>query len=101
MSPKNKIVPHTVITRLKDLVSCDLDGETVLMSVQSGKYYGLDEIGSRIWALIEQPRSLSDVCDILIGEFDVERETCKEDVLEFVNKLVKSNLVEVVDEAAE
>ena len=100
MTGKNTIGPETVIARSEELVSSDLNGETVLMSVQNGKYYGMDAIGSRIWALIEQPRSLLNVCEILLGEFDVDRERCERDVLKFINKLAKDNLVKVVDAAA-
>lgn len=99
MSEKNTIGPDTVVTRSEELVSSDLDGETVLMSVQNGKYYGLDEIGSRIWSLIEQPRSVSELCDILLGEFDVEREQCERDVFAFLNKLAEDDLMKVVDAA--
>jgi len=49
-----------------DLVSCDLEGETALMSVDQGKYYGLDPIGSRIWALLEQARPVVDLCALLL-----------------------------------
>jgi hypothetical protein len=100
MSRKNTILLDTVVTRGEELVSSDLDGETVLMSVQSGKYYGLDAIGSRIWALIEQPRSVSDICKILLGEFDVELEQCREDVLGFLYKLAEDNLLMVVNASA-
>jgi hypothetical protein len=88
----------TVVNRIEELVSSDLDGETVLMSVQNGKYYGLDAIGSRIWALIEKPQSVVDICEILLKEFDVSQEQCERDVLEFVNKLAEDSLVKVVDE---
>jgi len=100
MSGKNIISMNNVVARSEELVSSDLDGETVLMSVQNGKYYGLDEIGSRIWSLIEQPRFVSELCDILLGEFDVEREQCERDVSAFLNKLAEDDLMKVVDAAA-
>ncbi|MBW1829607.1 MAG: PqqD family protein, partial [Deltaproteobacteria bacterium] len=71
MDKKNLINLESVVVQVVDLVSSSLDEETVMMSVNSGKYYGLDEIGSRIWELIKQPRSVSDLCDILLGEFEV------------------------------
>jgi hypothetical protein len=97
MSGKNPVGPNTVIAQIEELVSSDLDGETVMMSVKNGKYYGMDAIGSRIWALIKQPRSVADVCNILLEEFDVDREQCERDVLSFLNKLAEDNLVKVVD----
>ena len=85
----------TVVFQRGDLYSGELDGEMVMMSVEHGKYYGLDEIGSRIWKLIEQPRSVSEICELLVAEFQVEREKCRQDVLDFLNKLAREDLVKV------
>ena len=100
MSGKNTIGPDTVVAQIEELVSSDLDGETVMMSVKNGKYYGMDAIGSRIWALIKQPRSVADVCNILLEEFDVRREQCERDVLDFLNNLAEDKLVRVVHAAS-
>jgi hypothetical protein len=97
MSGKNTIGPDTMVAQVEELVSSDLDGETVMMSVENGKYYGMDPIGSRIWALIKQPRSVSELCDILLTEFNVDRERCDRDVLDFLNELAKDNLVKIVN----
>jgi hypothetical protein len=86
------------IIRAGDLVSCDLDGETALMSVECGKYFGLNPIGTRIWTLIGQPRLVSELCSLILEEFEVEPSQCKHDVLAFLADLAKNNLVQVVDE---
>jgi hypothetical protein len=88
------------IIQADNLVACDLDGETALMSVEHGKYYGIDAIGSRIWALIEQPRLVSDLCVLLLKEFEVEPSQCEHDVLAFLSELAKDNLVKIVDAPA-
>ena len=76
METKVPISPNTIVTQTKELVSSDLDGETVLMSIETGKYYNMDPIGSRIWELIKDPMSVSQLIDILLGEFKVDREQC-------------------------
>jgi hypothetical protein len=88
---------NTCIMQATNLISCDLDGETALMSVEHGKYYGINPIGSRIWALIEQPRLISDLCACLLSEFEVESTQCENDVLAFLSELAKDNLVKIVD----
>ncbi|MDY6844625.1 MAG: lasso peptide biosynthesis PqqD family chaperone [Thermodesulfobacteriota bacterium] len=98
MSKKQKIESDTVVAQIKELVSSNLDGETVLMSVENGKYYGMDGIGSRIWELVASPRSISDVCNILIEEFEVDREKCERDVLDFLEDLRKQKLIKVINE---
>ena len=97
MSGKSPIRPDAVVAQIEELVSSDLDGETVMMSVENGKYYGMDAIGSRIWALIKEPCSVSELCNILLTEFKVDRERCEKDVLIFLNKLAEDNLVKVVN----
>jgi len=89
---------HNTIQRADDLVSCDLDGETALMSAVNGKYYGLNPVGSRIWSLLEQARLVADICAFLRQEFKVGSSQCQHDVLFFLNELARDNLVKVVDE---
>jgi hypothetical protein len=89
------ITETSVIARNTDHVSCDLDGETVLMSVETGKYYGMDPVASRIWELIETPASVAAICTQLTDEFDVAAARCREDVLDFVSALAEEGLVEV------
>ncbi|MDY7031662.1 MAG: lasso peptide biosynthesis PqqD family chaperone [Thermodesulfobacteriota bacterium] len=100
MSGKRGIDFNTVVTQVDRLISSDLDGETVMMSVENGKYYVIDSIGSRIWSILVSPHSVSDLCDILFEEFDVEKERCEHDVLDFINKLAEQNLIKVVDAEA-
>jgi hypothetical protein len=89
----------TIVVRAGDLVACDLDGETALMSVANGKYYGLDPIASRIWVLREEARPVTAMCGLLQEEFDVEPTQCEQDVLAFLNEMAQDNLIKVVDES--
>jgi hypothetical protein len=89
----------TIVRRADGLVSCDLDGETALMSVANGKYYGLDPIGSRIWVLLEEARPVAAMCALLVAEYDVELHQCQSDVLGFLNDLAQDNLIEITNEA--
>ena len=89
----------TLVTQGDKQVATELDNTIVMMSVEQGKYYGLDSVGSRIWNLLEQPRRIMEVCAIIQDEFAVERETCERDVLEFIDRLVAVNLLKVVNES--
>ena len=90
----------TVVTHGNEHIATEIDSRVVMMSVEQGKYYGLDSVGSRIWNLLEQPRRIMEVCAIIQDEFAVERETCERDVLEFIDRLVAVNLLRVVHESA-
>ena len=87
---------ESTVVQVADLLSTTLEGNTVLMSLEQGKYYGIDSIGSRIWEFISQPRAVADVCDRLMDEFEVAGEQLVQDVLAFLNDLQNENLVKVV-----
>ncbi len=90
-----EITIETVISQIEEIVASDIDGETVMMSVENGKYYGLDDIGSRIWELIERPVKVSDLNNTLIERYDIDRETCERDVLKFLNGLDDDRILAV------
>jgi hypothetical protein len=94
---KKEITTDTIISRIEEIVASDIDGETVMMSIENGKYYGLDDIGSRIWELIEKPIRVSDLIDTLLGRYEVDRKTCERDVLKFLNELNEDEIVQVND----
>ncbi|WP_028580041.1 PqqD family peptide modification chaperone [Desulfogranum japonicum] len=77
-----------------DVIYQELDGEMVLLDTKSGEYFGIDEIGSRIWALIEQGQTTKGIQSALLEEYDVDEETCSRHVGAFVNELQKAGLIE-------
>ena len=95
MADQLTLTSDAVIAQGDDQVSTVVDGETVLMNIGNGKYYQLDDIGSRVWALIENPTAVSAVCDQLVEEFEVERPTCEADVLQLVDRLLANQLIRV------
>ncbi|MEN9573669.1 MAG: hypothetical protein RL514_1524 [Verrucomicrobiota bacterium] len=90
----------STVSQSPELVSAKVEGETALMSILNGAYYGMDRTGSRIWALIERPRAVSAVVDQLLTEFSVARPTCEQHVLAFIQRLVDANLVQLSDAPA-
>lgn len=78
----------------KDILSHNLEGEAVLLSLHTGVYLGLDPVGTRIWNLIEQYQSLQDVLDVLVMEYDVPRDRCADDLLSLVREMQEHQLLE-------
>lgn len=66
-----------------------------MLSAERGAYLGLSAVGARIWELIEKPRDTEDVCAQLTGEFEVEPETCRAEVLQFLKELASNGAVEM------
>ena len=94
---KTTVALTTVVAQSPELVSTNIEGQTALLSILNGTYYGMDRVGSRVWALIERPRAVSAVVDQLLQEFAVERATCEQHVLDFLQKLADADLLLVTN----
>ena len=76
------------------VVSRDLEGESVLLNLASGVYFGLDPVGTRIWHLLNEPWSLPEILDALVDEFEVARGQCERDLLHFIGLLREKALID-------
>lgn len=83
----------TVVTQKKDIASADMDEEKVMMDLEKGKYFALNDIGSRIWELIGTPQTVGGIISKLLDEYDVDLETCRDNVLVFLNRLYYEELI--------
>jgi hypothetical protein len=84
------------LVRSDEPLTALVHGETVMFSAAQGAYYGLDEIGTRVWGLLERPSSIEELCAVLREEFDVDAETCHRDVAALVGELREADLVREV-----
>ena len=96
MSDKKNLDINSVVVQAQGLVTADMDGEKVMMVIEKGKYFGLDAIGTCIWELIQSPSTVKDLTDKLLEEFEIDRDTCQADVLEFLQKMHREGLVCIV-----
>jgi hypothetical protein len=87
----------STVLQAKDQVSCDLAGEATILSVKTGNYYGLDPVGARIWTLIQQPRTLQEIRDTLVKEYDVDAIRCEADLLSILQQLQAKGLIETME----
>lgn len=90
-----KITLTDTVVQSKNQLASTVNGEVVMMSVDQGRYFGLDKIGSRIWNLIAEPCTAGALCDRLTREFPVDRATCEADVLGFLDDLAARRLIDV------
>jgi hypothetical protein len=88
-----EITLQSTIRAVKDQVSCDLEGEAVILSLNEGIYYTLNSVGARIWNLIREPLQVGMVCDIIVKEFDVAADKCERDVLQVLGEMEKEGLI--------
>ncbi len=92
----NIINNQSIIQRSNKLVSSNMDGETVMMSIENGEYFGLNSVGSRMWELIENPIKVNTLIELLLDEFDVSREQCEAETMEFLNHLLEKKLLTII-----
>ena len=69
--------------------------EPVILDLASGTYFGLDPVGARIWQLMTEGRTLGEIRDTLLDEYDVTREALEADLLELAGKLVEQKLIAI------
>jgi hypothetical protein len=82
----------------QDQVSCDLSVEAAILNLKSGVYFGLNTVGASIWKLIQEPRTIKEIREALVDEYDVEPKRCEKDILELLQELSTHGLIEIVEE---
>ena len=83
------------VTFAETVFAQEVDGEMVLLDMESENYFGLDEVGTAIWQAMQEKETLKEVLDALLEQYEVETEMLENDLSDFVGKLVESGLVKV------
>jgi len=91
MNPQ--ISKTSIIVRAKDQVSCDLAGEAVILNIKSGIYYGLNPVGATIWDLIQEPRPVGFILDMLLEQYEVDPDRCEADLFALLEDLAAQELI--------
>jgi hypothetical protein len=78
-----------------DVLVSQLDGESVLLNLQSESYHGLNEVGTRFWELLTASESIRSAYEALLAEYAVDPETLRGDLIELVGALQEKGLVEL------
>jgi hypothetical protein len=87
------IVDSTIISRSPSVLTAEVDGEVVMMSIEQGQYFGLDDIGSDIWKRIEPPCSFAALIDGLAVDYDADRATILADVHSLLLRMAEQDVV--------
>jgi hypothetical protein len=96
-----KDAKNKTVKAVKDQVSCALDGGTVILHLGSGTYYGLNAVGSTIWNLIQEARTIAEIHDRLLQQYEADASECERDLLNVLDDLSKASLVEIRDARTE
>jgi hypothetical protein len=77
----------------EDVLFQELQGEAVLLNLKTGVYLGLNQVGTRIWQLLQEDGALKRVVDVMLQEYDVAQEKLQTDVLDLVGQMEKQGLL--------
>ncbi len=78
-----------------DVMFRELVDEAVILDLKSQRYYGLDLVGTRLWQLLTEHGRVDDVVEAMLGEFDVDEGTLRQDIGTFLGRLEEQGLVEL------
>lgn len=92
ISPKKQ--SDQIVQRTKDQVFRNLGANTVILNLSNNRYYELNDVGTRIWQILECPVSINAICDTLIEEYEVNPDTCIIEVLALLKEMEENNLIE-------
>ena len=93
----------SLATRLEpcdDVIFRDLEGESVLLDLKTGLYFGLNPVGTRIWHLMEEGRTPAQILETLLAEYEVPPEQCRRDLEQLLGALQQKSLVQVAKSAS-
>lgn len=91
---------QSVVVAASDQISCPLGDESAILNLKNSVYYGLDPVGAHVWKLLGEPKSVGELRDALLSEYDVEAGRCEQDLLELLEKMRREGLIEVRDVVA-
>jgi len=93
-----KLEEDRILSKIEEhIMTSEVDGEMVLMNVNSGEYFGLDEISSNIWRLIDGTRTFNNVISELLQLYEVDEATCKKDCRPLFARLIKIHFIKFKD----
>ena len=95
MTSTDRMDADTRVVAARDQVSAQLDGEAVILSLADGVYYGLDPVGASVWTLLEQPRTVAELRDAIVAEYDVDAPTAEADLRALLGEMAGRGLVEL------
>ena len=83
------------ITISKEALSQEVNGETVILDLNSESYFGLDEVGTRIWQLLQEHGDVQKAFDVMLDEFDVEEDQLENDMSALLDEMLEKGLLHI------
>jgi hypothetical protein len=99
MEAEKKISLETTVIATKEQASADLGGGAAILNLKNGVYYSLDSVGACIWDFIQEQRTVREVREMLLEEYDVDADRCERDLFALLSQLAENDLIDIDDAA--
>ncbi|MGH9771606.1 MAG: PqqD family protein [Candidatus Acidiferrales bacterium] len=87
---------QSIVVATSEQVSCQLGEESVILHLKNSVYYGMNPVGASVWKLLQQQRSVAELRDAVLDEYEVEAERCERDLLTLLEEMRNKGLIQVV-----
>ena len=84
------------VVRTEGLITADLEDDFVMMNTEAEAFYGLDKVGRTIWLMLDSPRRVSDLCDVMLERYHGTRSQVEADVLDYLIELDEEGIIKLV-----
>ncbi len=92
-----KLTLESTVSKSEELIQASLEESIALMSIENGRYYGLENVAKNIWLQLETPKQIQDIVKELQQQYEVEKDLCQSETLQFLETLWGKKMIEVVD----
>ena len=86
---------QTVVAATREQVSCALGEESAILNLKNSVYYGTNPVAASVWKMLQQPRSVEELRNALLDEYEVEAKQCEQDLLALLDKMLSEGLIDV------
>jgi Coenzyme PQQ synthesis protein D (PqqD) len=90
-----KALGALVVAATPAQISQNLNGEEVILHLDHGQYYGLTEVGTHVWQMIQEPKTVTEIKQNILKIYDVSDEVCEKDLLQLLQDLLDHELIEI------
>ena len=96
---KKQVSVDSTVVASDGQVSSDFGEEVAILDFKAGVYYGLDDVGARVWQLVQEPKKVREIRNALLEEYEVEPDRCERDLIALLRSLAGDQLIEIKNEA--
>jgi len=96
-TPLKNMNDQTTICASSQQVSCQLDGDTVVLNLKNSTYYELNPVAARIWELIQEPVAVGRIRQTIVDEYDVTVDRADQDLNRLLDDLNRHKLLDIRD----